>query len=275
MTTVINPRRAFVLAGAWGVCAGAHAQEAPLSEAATQPAKGHVTLREQLRFTRYEVDGRDVDQVVANTRLTLGLTGSLSLAADLPLAWQESQGDARGDARGLGDVRVGLKWRFWQQDTGAIGTRRLALTGGLRLPTGAEAFTSDGWDPFAGLVYTMVQGRHGFNAAAVYQASTEGVADPLGPGMGGDDLLTIETSYLYRLAPASYGADTAGSWYGVIESFVDLEANGDAEWRLAPGVLYEARRWAAEASVILPAASDIEERAETGFGVALGVRVLF
>ena len=93
--------------------------------------------------------------------------------------------------------------------------------------------------------------------------------------MGSADLLTLETSYLYRISPASYAAETSDSLYGVVESFVDYETNGDAEWRIAPGLLWEARRWAAEVSVILPAASDIEERAETEFGLVAGIRVLF
>lgn len=272
MPRLNNPRRAVVLAGMGAACAVAHAQEAPLSDAATQPAKGKVTFRESLRFTRYEFEGRDIDQWVANTRLTLGLSGKLSLSADIPVVLED---DPLDQSEGLGDVRLGLKWRFWQHDTGAIETRRLAMIGGLRVPTGSDGVSAEGFDPFVGVVFTMVHGRHGLNAAARYQFSTDGMDNPLGPGMGGDDALSLETSYLFRVAPEAYGPDTHGSWYAVAESFVDWETNGDTSWRLAPGLLYEARRWAAEVSVVLPLAEDVRERAETDFGLAAGVRVLF
>lgn len=270
-------RPAWLLAGllaGMGV-APAAAQEANLSLAATQPAKGRITFREQLRFARYEHDDGDTDRWVLNTRLTLGLTGALSAVADVPAVRERGRApDAESHAE-LGDLSLGLKWRFWQHDTGAIETNRLALTGGVRLPTGSDALSSGGVDPFVGLVFTTVRGRHGINASARYLVTTDGRDDPVGPGMGSADLLTLETSYLYRLSPSAYTADTEASLYAVAESFVDYETNGDAEWRLAPGLLYEARRWAAELSVILPAATDVEHRSEFGHGFAAGVRILF
>ena len=240
MSSTNRTRRAVALAGlmAVGTCVnGAAGQEANLSVAATQPAKGSITWREQVRFTRYELSDRDIDQLVVNTRLTLGLTGAVSAWADVPVIAERDRSDMAPNNNGLGDVSLGLKWRFWQHDTGAIETKRLAAFGGVSLPTGEEGLSSDGFDPFVGLVYTMVHGRHGVNASARYRVNTDGTDAALGPigaGMG-----------------------------------------SDAEWRIAPGLLWEARRWAAEVSVILPAASDIEERAETEFGLVAGIRVLF
>ncbi|RMH23721.1 MAG: hypothetical protein D6692_14770 [Planctomycetota bacterium] len=267
-------RRAVALAGLVAV-GPAWAQEAALSEAATQPAKGRVTWRESLRFTRYELSDRTVDEVVVNTRLTLGLNGKLSAVLDMPLVNRDDSLDGSRDANGVGDLRLGVKWRFWQDDRGAIETKRLAAFGGLRLPTGTDGMSSGGVDPYVGLVYTMVHGRHGVNAAVRYTLTTDGDASPLAAGYGGDDLLTLETSYLYRLSPSAYTADTEGSLYAALESFVDYETNGDAEWRLAPGLLWEARRWAAELNVILPVARSVDERARTDWGFAAGVRVLF
>ncbi len=255
--------------------APAAAQEANLSLAATQPAKGRITFREQVRFARYEHDDGDTDRWVLNTRLTLGLTGALSAVADVPAVRERGRGPDGEHHAGLGDVSIGLKWRFWQHDTGAIETNRLALTGGVRLPSGADGLSSGGVDPFVGLVFTTVRGRHGLNASAQYLVTTDGRDDPVAPGMGSADLLTLETSYLYRLSPSAYTPETEASLYAVAESFVDYETNGDAEWRIAPGLLYEARRWAAELSVILPVATDVERRSEFGHGFAAGVRILF
>lgn len=266
---------ATLVSVAWVFCAPASAQEAALSEAATQPAKGHFTWREQVRWTRYDAQGQDVDQLVINTRLTLGLTGKTSAVLDIPVVDRSGPTGAGFDDQGVGDLRIGLKHRFWQHDRGTIETERLAAYGGVRLPTGADGISTDGVDPYIGLVYTRVHGRHGINASARYQLSTDGVASPVAAGTGPDDLLTLETSYLYRLSPSAYTGDTEGSLYAAVESFVDYETNGDIEWRLAPGLLWEARRWAAEVNVILPVARSIDNRARTEWGWAAGIRVLF
>jgi len=270
-----NTRRAIGLGGLMALCvSGAAAQEAALSWAATQPAKNRITLREQFMYTRYDTDAGDVEKFTLNTRVSLGLSGRLSASMDIPVG-RERAVDGGESTSGLGDISLGLKYRFWQHDTGAIETNRLSVFGGARLPSGTDDLSSGGVDPYVGLVFTRVQGRHGVNAAVRYLWTTDGLDDPVSAGMGDADLLTLETSYLFRFSPAEYAADTVGAWYAVVESFVDYETNGDAEWRLAPGILWEARRWAAEASVILPAAQDIERRGETEWGLALGVRVLF
>ncbi|MEM9373126.1 MAG: transporter [Planctomycetota bacterium] len=256
-------------------CTPASAQEAPLSEAATQPAKGRVTWREQLRFTRMELDDRGIDQFVLNTRLTLGLSGRLSAVLDVPLIDRQDGPDGAFDEHGVGDISIGLRYRFWQHDDGAIDTRRIAVFGRLRAPTGEGGLSSGGFDPSVGLVFTQVRGRHGINASASYQLSTDGRSTPILPGFGASDLLAFEASYLYRLSPASYTSETVGSLYLTAESFVDYETNGDTEWTLAPGLLWESRRWAAELSVLLPAATSIDDRAETDWGLVAGVRVLF
>ncbi len=275
MSITTHARRALLLAGLVWACAPASGQEANLSEAATQPAKGRITWREQARFTRYELADREVNQFVLNTRLTLGLSGRLSAVLDAPVISRDDRLDGALDADGLGDVSIGLKYRFWQDDRGAIETRRLAVFGGVRVPTGEPGLSGGGVDPYLGLVFTKVEGRHGLNAAVRYRVSTDGRASPIMPGMGGADLLTVETGYLYRLSPVSYSAGTEGSLYLTAESLFDYETNGDLEWRLAPGLLWEARRWAAELSVVLPLARSIDERARTGWGMAAGIRVLF
>lgn len=275
MTTLNGTRRAALLGGLTALCAGgAAAQEAALSWAATQPAKGRITLREQFQYTRYDTDDGDVEKFMLNTRVSLGLSGRLSASLDIPMG-RERAVDGSESTAGLGDISLGLKYRFWQHDTGAIETNRLSVFGGARLPSGKDDLSSGGVDPYLGVVFTRVQGRHGINAAARYLWTTDGLDDPVSAGMGDADLLTLETSYLFRFSPAEYAADTVGAWYAVVESFVDYETNGDIEWRLAPGILWEARRWAAEASVILPAAQDIDRRGETEWGFAAGVRVLF
>ncbi|MBO6740013.1 MAG: transporter [Phycisphaerales bacterium] len=250
------------------------AQESALSLAATQPAKGRITWREQARFEKYELGNEEIDQFTIDTRLTYGVSKDIALTLNVPTVLRDRE-NGIDDQNGLGDATLSLKWRFWQHDPGPIDTNRLALIGGVRMPTGTDGLSSDGWDPMVGLIFTRVSGRHGINAAATYLLSTDGLASPISAGTGTDDLLTLETSYLYRLAPSEYTSETEASWYFTVESFVDYETNGDLAWRVAPGVLYEARRFTVELSPIVPIVNDIDHRAELDWGVALGVRVLF
>ncbi|MEM9374027.1 MAG: hypothetical protein AAGA55_10325, partial [Planctomycetota bacterium] len=83
MNASFGTRRA-IIATALSACGPAWGQEGNLSEAATQPAKGRVTWREQLRYTRLELPDLDIDHFVLNTRLTLGLSGRLSAVLDVP-----------------------------------------------------------------------------------------------------------------------------------------------------------------------------------------------
>lgn len=264
-----------LIMGAIGLCSSiGFAQESALSLAATQPAKGRVTWREQVRFERYELGSESIDQFTIDSRLVYGLSKDMALTLNVPTVVRD-RGTGLADQDGLGDVTLALKWRFWQHDPAPVDTNRLALVAGVRMPTGTDGLSSDGWDPMVGLIFTRVDGRHGLNAALTYQLSTDGLASPITAGTGDADLLTIETSYLYRLAPEAYTSETEASWYFTVESFIDYETNGDIAWRVAPGLLYEARRFTLEFSPIIPVIDDIDHRGELDWGLALGLRVLF
>ncbi|MCA9304062.1 MAG: hypothetical protein KC996_08070 [Phycisphaerales bacterium] len=261
-----------------GLCAAGSscfAQLAPLTEAATQPAKGRITWRQSFSYTEFDLSGRTIEQAETSTNLSYGITGELSASLTFSYIGRNDTGGAAYDQDGFGDTDLRLKWRFWQHDPGAISTNRLALVGGVRLPTGTDGLSSGGYDPYLGVTFTRVEGRHGLNASAFYRLTTDGQSSPIEAGMGSADLLTLETSYLYRLSPAEYASDTEGSLYAVLESVADYETNGDFEWRLAPGILWEAKRYALELSVILPAVSEVDARAETDWGLNAGFRVLF
>lgn len=263
-----------------GVCIGmlcpySFGQASALSDAATQPGKGRFALREQARFERYDLLGAEIDQWTIDTRIIYGLRKDVSLTLNLPTVVRDRGAVFGGDQSGLGDSTLMLKWRFWQEDPAPVDTNRLALIGGLRLPTGTDGLSSGGWDPFIGLTFTKVSGRHGMNASVRYTLSTDGLANPISAGTGEADLLTLEASWLYRLSPSEYTSETNASLYFTVESFVDYETNGDIAWRIAPGLLYEARRWTAELSPIIPIAQEIDNRAELEWGVAFGLRFLF
>jgi len=143
------------------------------------------------------------------------------------------------------------------------------------LPTAKAPFGSDSFDPMIGFVYTHIQGRHGFNVSARYKFNTGVRANPVRHGDSKADILHYDTAYLYRLSSAKYTADTKGAWYAIAELHGTYETNGDHEFFLSPGVMYEARDWALEASISLPTLQEVDHRPHADYILTLGVRFLF
>lgn len=280
----MNFRRCLVCAAigaALPVCS-THAQEAINTPAATQPAKGKVYLRQQLRFVRFGSDpsdlDRDIDQVTFLNRIALGLTGSLSLSLDVPLTYRDTDrpGPGNDDTHfGVNDLTLMAKWRFWQEDLGPVDTIRFAALAGLMIPTYDDDYSTDGFSPIIGGVMTTVLGRHGLNASARWTFTTDSRRDPVMPGQGKADLLNYDFAYLYRFAPEAYSETQTDAWYGVIELNGFYETNGDHQLLFSPGLMFEARTWAAEIGVQLPIAQDLDRRPEMDWALVVGLRFLF
>lgn len=259
----------------------AFAQEAINTPAATQPAVGKLYLREKFQYLRMGHDpspeGREIDRFVASTALTYGLARDLAAGVEIPLEYEAIEHPDRSMDRefGVGDVSFLLKYRPLQIDLNPLDSVRLAVYGGVEVPSGDGDLSSNSFDPFLGSVFTAILGRHGFNQSVSYKFNTGGEEFPTRPGDGPDDALRYDTAYLFRLSPETYGPDTDAALYVTCELNGLYETSGDNEILLGPGLLYEARTFALEASVGLPIVQDVEQRAETELMVTLGFRVLF
>lgn len=258
------------------------AQQAIHTPAAAQPSTGVLMVRELAQFTRYSSDptglDREVNDLVMLTDLAYGVSHDTVLMLRVPVLFRDIDSDVEGvddSPGGFGDVHAMVKMRIWQNDFGPIDTARLGVVAGLDLPTARAPFGSDSFDPMLGVVYTHIQGRHGFNASARYKINTGGRDDPVRPGDSKADILHYDTAYLYRLAPVEYAIDTLGAWYAIAELHGMYETNGDHEIFVAPGVMYEGRDWALEASLSLPVVQDLDHRPEAEFTITLGLRFLF
>lgn len=268
-------------AGALALAAPAAAQEAINMDAATHPSKGVLYVREQVRFQRFEDNpaeaGGDVTRFMADTWVTYGLRHDLAVQLEAPIvyeAWERAGADDE-EMFGLGDPSVFFKYRFLTKDLGPVDTLRASVLGGLEIPLGSGDLSSHSWDPFAGVVATMIRGRHGVNAGLRYKVNTGTDSSGNLGGDGTDDALDYDLSYLYRLAPAAWASDSAAATYAVIEMNGLYETGGDNEIVLAPGLLYEAKEWAAELTVQVPVAQDVDDRPELGWGIGLGLRLSF
>ena len=257
------------------------AQEAINTGAATQPSPGHTVLRQQLRYTRLRDDptGRDreAEQWTSVTTLIHGITSDISFSLSAPLVYQEVDAPDPSDSGSdfdLDDVTAMMRWRVLRHDTGPIDTIRVSLLTGLEIPT-YTSVSSDSWDPIVGAVGTMIRGRHGLSLSGQWKFNTGTEREPLFAGTGKADLLRYDAAYLYRVSPADYAGSSDAAIYAVFEMNGLYETNGDHEVFFAPGVLYEGRRFAAEASIQLPAVQKLDRRPETRFAFTIGVRFLF
>lgn len=244
------------------------AQEPVYMEAATQPAVGLGYLRTQLLYRELGNGGglSSADEWLIKTRYTHGIRYNISVTAEA--SYSLLNPDVEPNKSGFNDPRIFAKWRVLQKDIGPVNTVRGSLIGGVEIPVGDSAFSSDSTDPFGGGVITTILGRHGLNAGALWQFNTGG-------GPDGSDELTADASWLYRLSPARWKADTKASFYTVLEINSHYWDDGDREMLAAPGLLYEARDWAAEIALHLPLFEEVENRRPEDFGLTVGVRYLF
>lgn len=256
----------------------AAAQEAINMPAATQPSPGQWVVREMPAYWRYRDGGEPSSPrglFELQSAVSYGIAPRLSVQADLPFYWLQPQGPAQSDRVGIGDLALSLKLRVLQEDLGPVDTLRAAVFAGTLVPTGTEGFGSGSFDPFIGAVMTGIFGRHGVNASLAWRFTTGGTFDPIFAGDTTADLLEFDASYLFRLAPESYTEVHQPALYAVLELNGAYETHGDLELLLSPGLLYEAQRFALEASFRVPVLQRLDSRPELAWSLVFGVRLLF
>ncbi|HEX5775132.1 MAG TPA: transporter [Caulobacteraceae bacterium] len=221
-----------------------------------------------------------------------GLTDRLTLSAELPYrrheglrAGEHSHGGGGvtndvvelGGVAGVGDVSVMAKYRLLD------GGVRLALIGGLKLPTGSTDEHNDqgerletehqpgsgSWDPIAGAAMATDLGALTLTASGLYQFAGEGAQDTeLG------DRAQVGVALSRRIGPehhedapgdehghASFDLflELTGEWEGRqrIAGETEPDSGGKAVW-LSPGARFNsAGGWSLAAAVGLPVWQDI------------------
>jgi len=239
---VIRRLKCLVLIGALAAVS-APAQEPAFMDAATHPAQGQAYLRLLGHASEWRADGRDSRRVSLLGKASFGLRSATALM--LEPEWNRVKEEGADAASGWSRLGILLKQRFWRKDLGPLDTWRASWLAGADLPGEKAVRASAHAAPRLGVVTTAILGRHGLNG----QVDWTGYRD-------GDDRLRVNASYLFRLAPAVYRADTRGAWYMVTESLNEFTAGSHARFDAALGLLYEAWGWAAEVGVRLPLASD-------------------
>jgi hypothetical protein len=218
------------------------AQEPTFMEAATHPGQGQF-------YSRALLFASEDDDYATLLKLSYGIVADLALQLD-------GQYEALNDASDLATGSVRLKYRILQRDLTPLNTWRASILAGAEKAEGIDTAAR------LGLVTTTILDRHGLNGQVDWTGT------PSEP-----DEFEINVSHLYRIVPAEYAADTKGAWYTMLESLNTVRDNGDYRIDVAPGLLYEAAKWAAEASIRLNVAEEGDP--EPDYIAALGLRYLF
>ncbi len=235
------------------------AQEPTYMEAATHPGAGQFYLRLLASRSVYRQDGAAADLHAAAIRVAYGLRPTLAALLESELAALDTD---RDDETGLRLTTLRLKYRLFKADLGPLNTWRTSLTGGVAIPGDVDDGTLPSEpSPRCGVVSTAILGRHGLNAGVEWQAGGEAA-----------DRVALNGSYLFRLAPDVYTAETRGAWYTMTESLNAVAEGGEADADVAVGLLYEARRWACEVSLRLPL--DRHGARERDYTITAGLRLL-
>lgn len=258
----------------------AHGQQPTNAPSATLPGPGLLTYRPMLRYDRFtDAPGGeegDIERTRFMQHVMFGIAPEWAVFAEVSIVHRDTQTPAGDESNtGLGDTRLGASWRFYRNDFGPLDTFRAAAQLSARFPTGSSDFSNDTVNPALGINTTTILGRHGINTAAMYELTTGESDNPIDPGDALADHLMLSATHLYRLLPSSFAEGDNIALYSQFDLLAHLETNGDASLDVGLGLLVEAPRWAAECSVILPVAEDLDERPESEFALALGLRFLF
>lgn len=233
-------------------------QEPTHMDAATHPARGQSYWRVLFSNSEFEVGETAQREFTAIARVAYGLYATFAALVEAELGRLSAGDHGRTEWSG---ATLQLKYRLFKKDFSPLNTWMASVFAGVTAPgdTGEKAHPDV--YPQGALASTAILGRHGANLELNWE------------GHGGEpDRFAVNASHLYRLRPVRYTADSRGAWYSVVESLNQFTDNGDSRSRVAIGILYEARRWAWELSVVLP----VEQRwpEEERYRVTTGLRFL-
>ncbi len=250
-------------------------------------SEGEGIWRSQLRATVATDDPSPMDRelraLVQPQTLVYGITPRLTGFATLPLLARrrtEAGGASERTDPAIGDLTLVARYTFYIDDYAPLSTRRVALLGGLKLPTGADRFGTPSYDPIFGAVATWADRRHELDVDTLYTLTTERKDVETG------DRLRYDVAYRYRVWPERFGKRQAqlnailelnGEWTG--RSRLDghtVRSSGGHVLFLSPGIQYVTTRWILEASLQLPVAQDLNgPQLERDFVGVLSVRIPF
>lgn len=236
-----------------------------------------------------------VEEHALVSELHYGLRPDLEIAVAVPYVVKDVEaGEERDVFNGLGDVALSAKVNVLKSDA-VMSSDRVALFGGLELPTGAHDESLDGsdrpaarklqlgsggWDSWAGAAVTVIRDRHRFALDAAFRWN--GGHDGVRPGPSA----RVDAAYWFRLLPKAFEPGTSGSELrAVLDVSVvrrwrtrgpDIDDSGTTVW-VAPGLqFYATESVLFEGNVAFPVHDTVEDEfGDLRFSAFVAVKLLF
>jgi hypothetical protein len=255
------------------------------TDVALPVAEGEGIWRSQLRFTRATDDptprGREARLLIAPQTLVLGVTPRLTAFATLEMLAgrrvESRSGSTRADPA-LGDLTLLGRYTLFWDDYAPLSTRRSALLAGVKLPTGANRFGTETFDPLLGglrdlgLRPARDRRRRSLHGVDAPQRLSPGRSPALRPGLSVPSVAAALRQAVAAVeCPARAGRSVERSGRGAWPDGGGLRG----QVALAPGLQLAAKTWMLEASLQLPIAQDHGSQIEQDFVMVLSLRVPF
>lgn len=253
------------------------------TDAALPVPQHHILIRTQARYTFADDDPSGADrrlhQLQLPTVLIYGVTAKTVLFGMVPFVYRDLSGSETG---GIGDLTFLVRQEIAKRDW-SLKTWRLALLGGLEIPSGDDPFSSHSIDFPLSLVTSFQTHRLEIDADVRYKINTEG------NGTDHGDNLFYNLAYQHRILPWSLPEggipnqlnlvlEMNGQWTQkdkIVGGAVNTNSGGNTIF-LSPGIQYVMKRVILETSFQYPILQDMNgSQLKTTFAVNGGMRIQF
>jgi hypothetical protein len=255
-------------------------------DAGLTPAEDRWIFRTQLRFMQRDDDpttmNRKMDRYMLNTVLAYGLRRDVTLMLKQPVIRQEmSMAGASSKDTGLADLSILAKYRMYRRNT-PVDIFGIAATFGLKLPTGADAFTSDTWDVRPGLFMSWRRDAWASDFNVAYAWS--GFADENSHGVNPGDELSLDWALAHQFSIGETGDVSLTpvmelSYKNVSPDRLedrDVASTGESVVYLSPGMKFTRSSFILEALTQIPVGQEQKgSQLERRVGILFGTRFMF
>lgn len=247
--------------------------------------KGHFLVRTQARYTRATKDptgsGNRLHLVQFPNVLVYGITSKTAAFGVLPIVYRDLTMGTSSSNVGIGDITLFVRQELFKKDW-ALKTFRVAVLGGIEIPSGDSPFSSNSVDVPLGVVTSYQTHRQEIDLDLRYKINTNG------NGVDHGDDFIYNLAYQIRILPWKLPETGVPNQLNfVIEAngkYTQTDRTGGASVAntggntifISPGIQFVTKRVIYEASFQIPVAQNLKgNQLETRWSINGGTRVQF
>lgn len=247
--------------------------------------KGHFLIRTQVRYTRATKDptgsGNRLHLVQFPNVLIYGITSKTAVFTIFPVIYRDLTMGTSSKEVGIGDITFFVRQEIFKKDW-VLKTFRIALFGGLEVPSGDSPFSTNSVDFPFGVVASYQSHRQEIDLDLRYKVNTAG------SGVNHGDNLIYNLAYQLRVLPWKLPETGIPNQLNVVieangkftrvdrRSGASVANTGGNTIFISPGLQFVTKRVIYEASFQVPVVQDLKgTQLETNWAVNGGLRVQF